>query len=191
MQNSIQRRKRQAGTPIFQVQTRRWTATILLDTADSNIPPLQLLALYTVPAYICRVAQRSLCTYCRSYILLYMLHPTKTKEKKKKKKKSELSLLLYHTAHTPQIHARNRSLLCRQVRPRGAYALSPRMRRASWMSLGMMVTRFAWMAHRLVSSNSPTCRTKHRRKTVQHLELSKPTIQHPSNVNIYRIYTVT
>ncbi|KAF2925317.1 hypothetical protein DAI22_06g043200 [Oryza sativa Japonica Group] len=30
------------------------------------------------------------------------------------------------------------------------------MRRASWMSLGMMVTRLAWMAHRLVSSKSPT-----------------------------------
>ncbi|XBI07831.1 hypothetical protein VPH35_135671 [Triticum aestivum] len=30
------------------------------------------------------------------------------------------------------------------------------MRRASWMSLGMMVTRLAWMAQRLVSSNSPT-----------------------------------
>ena len=37
-----------------------------------------------------------------------------------------------------------------------AYARSPRMRRASWMSLGMMVTRLAWMAHRLVSSNRPT-----------------------------------
>lgn len=37
-----------------------------------------------------------------------------------------------------------------------AYALSPRMRRASWMSLGMMVTRLAWMAQRLVSSNRPT-----------------------------------
>ena len=36
------------------------------------------------------------------------------------------------------------------------YALSPRMRRASWMSLGMMVTRLAWMAARLVSSNRPT-----------------------------------
>ncbi|BAS96270.1 Os06g0159700, partial [Oryza sativa Japonica Group] len=35
-------------------------------------------------------------------------------------------------------------------------ARSPRIRRASWMSLGMMVTRLAWMAHRLVSSNSPT-----------------------------------
>ena len=33
---------------------------------------------------------------------------------------------------------------------------SPRMRRASWMSLGMMVTRLAWMAHRLVSSKRPT-----------------------------------
>jgi hypothetical protein len=33
---------------------------------------------------------------------------------------------------------------------------SPRMRRASWMSLGMMVMRLAWMAQRLVSSNSPT-----------------------------------
>ncbi|OQU87918.1 hypothetical protein SORBI_3003G367401 [Sorghum bicolor] len=30
------------------------------------------------------------------------------------------------------------------------------MRRASWMSLGMMVTRLAWMAQRLVSSKSPT-----------------------------------
>jgi hypothetical protein len=31
-------------------------------------------------------------------------------------------------------------------------ARSPRMRRASWMSRGMMVTRFACMAHRFVSS---------------------------------------
>ena len=38
----------------------------------------------------------------------------------------------------------------------GTYARSPRMRRASWMSLGMMVTRLAWMAARLVSSNRPT-----------------------------------
>ena len=30
------------------------------------------------------------------------------------------------------------------------------MRRASWMSFGMMVTRLAWIAHKLVSSNSPT-----------------------------------
>ncbi|OQU75745.1 hypothetical protein SORBI_3010G021401 [Sorghum bicolor] len=30
------------------------------------------------------------------------------------------------------------------------------MRRASWMSLGMMVTRLAWMAQRLVSSKRPT-----------------------------------
>ena len=30
------------------------------------------------------------------------------------------------------------------------------MRRASWMSFGMMVTRLAWMAHRFVSSKMPT-----------------------------------
>ena len=36
------------------------------------------------------------------------------------------------------------------------YARSPRIRLASWMSFGMMVTRLAWMAQRLVSSNSPT-----------------------------------
>jgi len=30
------------------------------------------------------------------------------------------------------------------------------MRRASWMSFGMMVTRLAWMAHKLVSSKRPT-----------------------------------
>ena len=38
----------------------------------------------------------------------------------------------------------------------GHYARSPRIRLANWISLGMMVTRFAWMAHRLVSLNSPT-----------------------------------
>ena len=38
----------------------------------------------------------------------------------------------------------------------GAHWRSPRMRRASWMSLGMMVTRFAWMAQRFVSSKRPT-----------------------------------
>jgi len=36
------------------------------------------------------------------------------------------------------------------------YALSPRMRRANWMSLGMIVTLLAWIAHKLVSSKSPT-----------------------------------
>lgn len=36
------------------------------------------------------------------------------------------------------------------------YARSPRMRRASWISFGMIVTRLAWIAHRLVSSNRPT-----------------------------------
>ena len=38
----------------------------------------------------------------------------------------------------------------------GLYARSPRIRLASWMSLGMMVTRLAWIAHRLASSNNPT-----------------------------------
>ena len=38
----------------------------------------------------------------------------------------------------------------------GSYALSPRIHLASWMSLGMMVTHRAWMAHKLVSSNNPT-----------------------------------
>ena len=37
-----------------------------------------------------------------------------------------------------------------------SYALSPWIRLASWMSLGMMVTRWAWMVHRLVSLNRPT-----------------------------------
>lgn len=36
------------------------------------------------------------------------------------------------------------------------YALSPRIRRASWISLGMIVTRLAWIAHKLVSSKRPT-----------------------------------
>ena len=36
------------------------------------------------------------------------------------------------------------------------YARSPRIRLASRMSFGMMVTRLAWMAHRLASSNSQT-----------------------------------
>ena len=36
------------------------------------------------------------------------------------------------------------------------YARSPQIRLASWMSFGMMVTRLAWMAHRLASSNSLT-----------------------------------
>ena len=38
----------------------------------------------------------------------------------------------------------------------GSYALSPWIRLASWMSLGMIITRRVWMAHKLVSSNSPT-----------------------------------
>ena len=38
----------------------------------------------------------------------------------------------------------------------GLYARSPQIRLASRMSFGMMVTRLAWMAHRLASSNSLT-----------------------------------
>jgi len=36
------------------------------------------------------------------------------------------------------------------------YALSPRILLASCMSLGIMVTRLAWIAHKFVSSNRPT-----------------------------------
>ena len=36
------------------------------------------------------------------------------------------------------------------------YARSPRIRLASRMSFGMMVTHLAWIAHRLASSNSRT-----------------------------------
>ena len=38
----------------------------------------------------------------------------------------------------------------------GLYACSPRIRLANWISFGRMVTRLAWMAHRLASSNSLT-----------------------------------
>ena len=38
-------------------------------------------------------------------------------------------------------------------------ATGPRMRRASCMSLGWMVTRLAWMAHKLVSSRSCTAKS--------------------------------
>ena len=38
----------------------------------------------------------------------------------------------------------------------GLYARSPRIRLASSISFGMMVTLLAWMAHRLASSNSLT-----------------------------------
>ena len=36
------------------------------------------------------------------------------------------------------------------------YARSPRIRRASWISFGIMVTLLAWIAHKLVSSKMPT-----------------------------------
>lgn len=40
--------------------------------------------------------------------------------------------------------------------PSEFHVLSPRILRASCRSLGMMVTRLAWIAHRFVSSKSPT-----------------------------------
>jgi len=36
------------------------------------------------------------------------------------------------------------------------HVLSPLILLASWMSLGMIVTLLAWIAHRLVSSKRPT-----------------------------------
>ena len=42
------------------------------------------------------------------------------------------------------------------VRGQKDHSLSPRMHLANWTSLGMMVIRFAWIAYRFVSSNSPT-----------------------------------
>lgn len=53
-----------------------------------------------------------------------------------------------HNGRVLQVRAHARPV---QLRSR-----SPLMRLASCMSLGMMVTRFAWMAARLVSSNSDT-----------------------------------
>ena len=38
----------------------------------------------------------------------------------------------------------------------GLYARSPRIRLASWISFGMMVTHLAWIAHRLESSSKLT-----------------------------------
>ena len=45
------------------------------------------------------------------------------------------------------------AVLCSKV---PFYARSPRIRRASWMSFGIMVTRLAWIAHKFVSSKRPT-----------------------------------
>jgi hypothetical protein len=63
-----------------------------------------------------------------------------------------------HTTVSPCFHGA--PLLLSHATPQHpaqeAHARSPRMRRASWMSFGMMVTRLAWMAHRLVSSKRPT-----------------------------------
>jgi hypothetical protein len=42
----------------------------------------------------------------------------------------------------------------RSERRPSLYDRSPRMRLANCMSLGITVTRFAWSAHKFVSSNS-------------------------------------
>jgi len=56
----------------------------------------------------------------------------------------------------PEPITRRLEIVVVDLLPSPAYARSPRMRRASWTSLGMMVTRLPWMAQRLVSSNRPT-----------------------------------
>ena len=70
--------------------------------------------------------------------------------------------LVYHTIHKVivsfflgDVVALKRAV-CILYAVHGFYARSPRIRRASWISLGMMVTLLAWMAHKLVSSNRPT-----------------------------------
>ena len=55
-----------------------------------------------------------------------------------------------HLINAPlQINTLQASINC-------TYERSPRIRRANRISFGMMVTRFAWIAHKLVSSNNPT-----------------------------------
>lgn len=58
------------------------------------------------------------------------------------------------SARSAGAHPRPRPRMFRVSHP--VMSLSPRMRRASWMSRTMMVTRFPWMAHRLASSNRAT-----------------------------------
>merc|ERR1712080_328985 len=71
----------------------------------------------------------------------------------RKVKAQELRILEYTVVLSLKVHKvyrGGRSLTA------PSYARSPRILLASWMSLGMMVTRLAWIAHKLVSSNSPT-----------------------------------
>jgi len=56
----------------------------------------------------------------------------------------------------PQTRPKGSSLSCAQPHAPAHSGASPLSRRASWMSLGMMVTRLAWMAQRLASSKIPT-----------------------------------
>ena len=59
---------------------------------------------------------------------------------------------IFGQAGAPLAIVAGASTLCSKATWREMYL----MRRASWMSLGMMVTRLAWMAARLVSSKRPT-----------------------------------
>lgn len=60
-----------------------------------------------------------------------------------------------------------------------SYARSPRIRLASWMSFGMIVTRLAWIAHRLVSSNNPT----------RYASLASYSFTQPANHSKLRIFS--
>ena len=54
------------------------------------------------------------------------------------------------------MHKRSDTRPPKNTAPVQTQARSPRMRRANCMSFGIMETRLAWMAHKLVSSKSPT-----------------------------------
>jgi len=57
----------------------------------------------------------------------------------------------YACSHTVQYNHYNLSLSAQTT-----YALSPRIRRANCISFGIIVTRFACIAHKFVSSNNET-----------------------------------
>ncbi len=71
---------------------------------------------------------------------------------------SSLVVLSWQTTKTLLSKTKfKRSFFLSSIQKRNTFIqLLPRMRRASCMSLGMIVTRPAWMAHMFVSSNRPT-----------------------------------